>query len=269
MKNSFYKYQGTGNDFVIIDHRNKNLDTILNRENIAKICDRRFSVGADGLILLENDPDSDFKMVYFNADGNESSMCGNGGRCITAFAEKLNLIKDKGRFSAIDGMHEVLITKKIEASGFSQIKLKMKDVDHVEKIGAHLFMNTGSPHLVAINENTEQINVDVEGRKIRNSERFIKEGTNVNFIRKDDVGIFVRTYERGVEAETLSCGTGATAAALAAAYLGMTDASGSCMVLTPGGMLTIHYQKGLREKVFTDVWLEGPAQLVFTGEIEF
>lgn len=267
MKIPFLKYQGTGNDFVIIDNREGLFNSILQKENINHICHRKLGIGADGLILLENDLVSDFKMTYYNADGKESSMCGNGGRCIAAFAAKLGIYDRQSQFKAIDGMHEVEITQEDLARGYCQIKLKMQDVNDVIEIDDSLFINTGSPHYIVFEENVQNIDVDEKGKKIRYSERFAQEGTNVNFINRYQDGIYVRTYERGVEAETLSCGTGATASALAAAYKGWIAPSGNCKVYTPGGLLHIFFESTHSKKMYSNIWLEGATQMVFSGEI--
>ena len=251
MKIPFLKYQGTGNDFVIIDNREGLFNSILQKENINHICHRKRGIGADGLILLENDLVSDFKMTYYNADGKESSMCGNGGRCIAAFAAKLGIYDRQSQFKAIDGMHEVEITQEDLAKGYCQIKLKMQDVNDVIEIDDSLFINTGSPHYIVFEENVQNIDVDEKGKKIRYSERFAQEGTNVNFINRYQDGIYVRTYERGVEAETLSCGTGATASALAAAYKGWIAPSGNCKVYTPGGLLHIFFVSTHSKKLYS------------------
>lgn len=205
----FYKYQGTGNDFIIIDNR----DLKFNRSDnglVAKLCHRRFGIGADGLMLLQNKTGYDFEMVYYNADGNQSSMCGNGGRCIVEFARTLGLVKEKTLFYAIDGEHEAVVKPNF-------VTLKMKDVNDVETNSDFYFLNTGSPHYVAFVNDLTNYDVVHEGKKIRYNNRFKADGTNVNFIEKIGGGLFVRTYERGVEDETYSCGTGVTAAALVAA----------------------------------------------------
>lgn len=255
---NFFKYQGTGNDFILIDNRKK--DVILTTEQIKFLCDRHFGIGADGLMLLELEPGFDFKMVYFNSDGRESSMCGNGGRCISAFAKQLGLIHDKGRFLAIDGAHEVTLSS-------NSVSLKMQDVKEVEIEKEFCYLNTGSPHYVASVSDLENFDVVGEGKKIRNNDRFKEEGTNVNFIEKKDDTLFVRTYERGVEDETYSCGTGVTAAALVAGLQGMLDTKNICHVKTLGGDLTVKFDKVL-ETNFYNIWLQGPAQLVFTGQIQ-
>jgi diaminopimelate epimerase len=254
----FNKYQGTGNDFIIIDNRELKFNRADNAL-VAKLCDRRFGIGADGLMLLQNKTGYDFEMVYYNSDGNESSMCGNGGRCISEFARTLGLVKDKAYFIAIDGEHESLIQP-----GF--ITLKMKDVKEVELNTAFTFLNTGSPHYVAFVNDVEHYNVFEEGKKIRNNSRFKAEGTNVNFIERKLDELFVRTYERGVEGETYSCGTGVTAAALVASLKNVSTAQDHCDIKTLGGNLKVKFMKH-SDNSFTDVWLEGPATFVFKGEI--
>ncbi len=259
MKIDFYKYQGTGNDFILIDNRQQTI--ALSTEQIRFLCDRRFGIGADGLMFLELELGFNFKMVYFNSDGNQSSMCGNGGRCITAFAKLLNVISDKCKFLAIDGSHEALILEN------NIVSLKMQDVKQIEITNDFFFLNTGSPHYVKIVKDIEHYDVKGEGKKIRNSERFKEEGTNVNFIEKKDDAVFVRTYERGVEDETLSCGTGVTAAALVAGLQGIVETKNSCLVKTLGGNLEVKFDRVL-EKNFYNIWLEGPAELVFNGSVE-
>lgn len=254
----FFKYQGTGNDFVLIDNRHSNIE--LSTEQIRYLCNRRFGIGADGLILLELEPRVDFKMVYFNSDGNQSSMCGNGGRCIVAFARYLKLIENKTRFLAIDGIHEAIVESD------ETVALKMQDVQHLEVGEDFYYLNTGSPHYVKLVSNIEDLNVVEEGKKIRNSERFIEEGTNVNFIEKKDEHLFVRTYERGVEDETLSCGTGVTASALVAAYSSHSNSKNKCLIKTLGGDLEVNFEKVLDHN-FYNIWLKGPAISVYKGEV--
>ncbi|MGZ3885535.1 MAG: diaminopimelate epimerase [Bacteroidia bacterium] len=257
MEISFHKYQGTGNDFILIDNRSKEVQ--LSTDQIRWLCNRHFGIGADGLMLLELEPGVDFKMVYFNSDGNESSMCGNGGRCICAFAHKLGLIENKAKFIAIDGIHEALITDE-------GVSLKMSDVKSIDKGENHFFLNTGSPHYVKFVYDVKNFNVYEEGKKVRNSDAFVAEGTNVNFIEKIDDALFVRTYERGVEDETLSCGTGVTASALVAAVSGVASGKNNCRVLTLGGSLNVKFDRVL-ESNFYNIWLEGPAEQVFEGKI--
>lgn len=255
----FYKYQGTGNDFVLIDNRKGDIQ--LTNDQVKLLCDRHFGIGADGLMLLENEQNYDFKMVYYNSDGNTSTMCGNGGRCITAFAKHLNIVTDKARFIAIDGPHNAIIYE----NGI--VSLKMSDVKNIEVGGDHFYLNTGSPHYVKHVEGIDNLNVFEEGRKVRYNDRFKDEGTNVNFIERFDDHLYVRTYERGVENETLSCGTGVTAAALAAASVGLSTSKNNCVVKTLGGDLNVKFDKVL-EHTYYNIWLEGPAQLVFKGSID-
>jgi diaminopimelate epimerase len=259
MKRTFYKYQGTGNDFILFDDRENTFDTS-DVKLISHLCDRRFGIGADGLMLLRKKEGYDFEMVYFNSDGNPSSMCGNGGRCISRFAKDIGAVKNNEmKFLAVDGEHTSIV-------GPETVKLKMNDVNEIENAADFLFLSTGSPHYIKFTSNVSQMDVFSEGKKIRNSERFVKEGTNVNFVMQDDGGIFVRTYERGVEDETLSCGTGVTASALAAAIKGMASSPEKCLVKTRGGNLVVHFKReGNR---FSNIWLEGPATFVFKGEVE-
>jgi diaminopimelate epimerase len=259
-----FKYQGTGNDFIIIDNRASAF--FLTTEQVKFLCDRRFGIGADGLMLLELPdahfgPGIDFKMVYFNSDGQESSMCGNGGRCIVAFAKKIGLISSETKFVAIDGIHDARINE------HSIVSLKMNDVRHIEQGNDYYYLNTGSPHYVKFVEDIENYPVFDNGKSIRYNERFSDEGTNVNFIEKRDLALFVRTYERGVENETLSCGTGVTAAALVAAITGNSTEKNNCIIHTLGGNLIVRFEKVL-ENNFYNIWLEGPATYVYSADIE-
>lgn len=255
MKFTFYKYQGTGNDFVLIDNR---LETFpISTKTIAHICHRRFGIGADGLILLQNEKGADFKMVYFNADGNQSTMCGNGGRCMSKFAHDLGIIKNKTSFLAIDGLHEA----KILADEI--VSLKMGDTQVASPKFDGCFVNTGSPHHVAKVENVADVNVFSAGREMRNA--YGKEGANVNFVEVQNDGIMVRTYERGVEDETFSCGTGVTASAIVAHQLGWVNTQ-KVAIKTPGGNLSVQFE--VDAKGYKNIWLTGPATFVFKGEIE-
>lgn len=258
MRIHFYKYQGAGNDFVMLDNREGQYDA-LTLEQINFLCDRRFGIGADGLIMLNKHPEVDFEMKYFNADGREGSMCGNGGRCLTAFAHNLQLINDHTRFMAVDGIHEAVITD----NGW--IQLKMQDVNKVERTADTAILNTGSPHFVKYAERVENIPVVEEGRRIRYGERFAREGINVNFVEFDKEGLKVRTYERGVEDETLACGTGVTAAAIAIA--GNRNQSYTVPVKAKGGSLEVRYDK-IDDQHFENIWLCGPANFVFEGDVE-
>ncbi len=255
MEIRFNKYQGTGNDFVIIDNRDHHFPKN-NIDLIHKLCDRRFGIGADGLILLENDDSTDFKMIYFNADGNESTMCGNGGRCIVAFAKKLGIITDKTTFTAIDGLHIATINDTL-------VSLQMIDVDTITNSKTHLFLNTGSPHHVKFVDSVSKIDVKTSGRNIRNGAPYFEEGTNVNFVEQIDKNSFkVRTYERGVEDETLSCGTGVTAVAIAA-NVAKKSSENKIHLETLGGKLTVSFTK--ENETFKDVFLIGEATFVFDG----
>ena len=259
MQIEFYKYQGTGNDFVMIDNRS-NFFPKDNIQLIARLCDRRFGIGGDGLILLENDIETDFKMVYYNSDGNQSSMCGNGGRCLVAFAKKLNVIQNSTTFTATDGVHHASIAD----SG--NVSLQMIDVVDIKITPDYVFMNTGSPHHIELVDDLEHYNVKESGARIRYGELYGKQGSNINFVKKIDETTFsLRTYERGVEDETLACGTGATAVAIAMNVLGETKAN-SIDLNVEGGKLVVSFDE--IEGKFTNVFLKGPAEFVFKGTIE-
>ncbi len=259
MKISFNKYQGTGNDFVIIDNR-KNDFPKENIKLIEQLCDRRFGIGGDGLILLENDQSTNFKMVYYNSDGNQSTMCGNGGRCIVAFAKKLKIIENKASFTAIDGLHYASIDQN------EIVSLQMQDVYKIKIENEYVFLNTGSPHHVTMVENLPIYNVKENGARIRNSDLYGKTGSNVNFVTQiSDNKFTIRTFERGVEDETLSCGTGATATAIAMHATGKTN-SKNIKINVEGGKLEISFEK--IENKYVNVFLKGKAEFVFIGEIE-
>ncbi|MDJ1484674.1 diaminopimelate epimerase [Cytophagaceae bacterium YF14B1] len=256
----FYKYQGTGNDFVIIDDRKQTFP--ISQELVAKLCDRRFGIGADGLMLLQNHPEYDFRMVYFNSDGNTSSMCGNGGRCLVRFAHALGIFKETTTFEAVDGLHEASVKDKL-------VYLKMNDVRYVQHEAGYDFLNTGSPHYVTFMEEVQSMTHDEivkQGRAIRYNDYFgPKGGTNVNFVEfLPDNSLFVRTYERGVEDETYSCGTGVTACALAANFHQLKS---PVQIRTKGGDLQVAFNQ-VGEQEFTDIYLIGPAEKVFEGMIE-
>ena len=257
----FTKYQGTGNDFILIDDRNNTFPTH-NRVLVAQLCHRRFGIGADGLILLQNHADYDFRMVYFNADGAEGSMCGNGGRCLVQFAHELDLFKTRTRFLAVDGEHLA------EVDG-EEVRLKMGNVPGPAELetppAAYSFLDTGSPHVVKFIDGLATYDVVKEGRLLRHEAAFWPGGTNVNFTELvHGKSLFVRTYERGVEDETYSCGTGVTAAALVAHQQhGLPSPVSIC---TPGGNLRVMFAPQPNGS-FTDIYLIGPAQRVFSGEI--
>lgn len=258
MHQEFYKYQGTGNDFVIIDDR-ENLFDRTNDELINKLCDRRFGIGGDGLMLLGSKPGYDFEMVYFNADGHPGSMCGNGGRALVQFAQDLGVIKDKCHFIASDGKHEAFFKDGL-------VNLHMKDVSEVEKQPENYFLDTGSPHYVGfVKESLTHFDILGNGKQVRHSDRFSPSGTNVNFVEiLGSKKIRVRTFERGVEDETLSCGTGVTACAIAT-YLkeGMES---PIKIKVEGGELAVSFTE--TETGFKDIYLIGPAIRVFKGQIE-
>lgn len=256
MQFTFYKYQGTGNDFVMIDNRQE----VFPKDNIqliAHLCDRRFGIGGDGLILLENDSKTDFRMVYYNSDGNQSSMCGNGGRCLVAFAKKLQIIKNETTFIATDGLHFATIDEN------EIVSLQMKDVDTVKVTPDYIFLDTGSPHHVQLVEDVKDFDIKTNGAAIRYGDLYGKAGSNVNFVTQKDANTFtVRTYERGVEDETLSCGTGVTAVAIAMRMIGKTQ-SNNVQLDVEGGKLEVSFS--YLEGRFTNVFLKGPATFVFEG----
>lgn len=253
----FSKYQGTGNDFIVADNRRENFrkETAF----IAQLCERRFGIGADGLILLENPTaeTEDFSMVYFNADGRESSMCGNGGRCIVKFAQDLGIVRNQAQFSAIDGLHEANIDGDV-------ISLKMGDVTKINRLHQAYIIDSGSPHYITFVKNIDTLNVYAEGRKIRNSPEFREEGINVNFVETGDHSHAVRTYERGVEDETYSCGTGVTACALALYDSGNTHQT-EVVLTTKGGKLKVKFTPN--NDGFSAIWLTGPVQKTFEGRL--
>ena len=256
---TFYKYQGTGNDFVMIDNRTEFFPKN-NTKLIEQLCDRRFGIGGDGLILLENHPQYDFKMTYYNSDGNESSMCGNGGRCLVAFAKQMGVIENKAEFEAVDGYHFATI----DTDGI--VSLQMKDVDGIKNEENYTFLNTGSPHHVELVNDLVSLDIKTEGSKIRYSDLYGKAGSNVNFVNQIANDIFaVRTYERGVEDETLSCGTGVTAVAIAMHLTGKTN-NNTIDLNVEGGKLKVQFD--VDSGNYTNVFLIGPATFVFEGKIE-
>ena len=262
MKIHFYKYQATGNDFVIIDNREGKLS--FTKEQIEKICDRRFGVGADGLMLIEKHPSLNFNLEYYNSDGSQS-LCGNGSRAAVEFASKLGLMNGKAIFNAYDGPHDA------EILPGNVIRIKMADVREVKTIGEDYFIHTGSPHYIRFVKDLQNYPVFEEGQKIRYGDEFKPGGTNVNFVEVTGDSIFVRTYERGVEDETLSCGTGVTAAALAASLKGF---SSPVKVNVLGGNLSVEFKPTKNQPaasqsvIFQDIFLVGPAKMVFEGDLE-
>jgi len=256
----FYKYQGTGNDFILADNREHKYST-LTTDQIRRLCDRRFGIGADGLMLLNEKAGYDFEMKYYNADGREGSMCGNGGRCIVKFAWHIGLHRDLYKFIAFDGEHEA----EIDIDGI--VSLKMKDVEKIQKIHGDFVLNTGSPHYIKLVDNVLDMDVYKKGHDIRYSKDYEQEGINVNFVEQTEAvdKIIVRTYERGVEDETFSCGTGVTAAAVVCYHNenGFNDVE----VKTLGGTLTVEYDR-LDDEKYVNIWLCGPAEKVFEGTVE-
>ncbi|AWG20024.1 diaminopimelate epimerase [Flavobacterium faecale] len=258
MQVEFYKYQGTGNDFVMIDNRNETFPKN-DIKTIAHLCDRRFGIGGDGLILLENDPEANFKMVYYNSDGNQSTMCGNGGRCLVAFAKKMNVIDNTATFNAIDGLHHASISPE------GIVSLQMIDVDQINSTADYSFLNTGSPHHVQLVNDLKNYNVKDNGAALRYGTLYGQEGSNINFVSKIDNTTFsLRTYERGVEDETLACGTGATAVAIAMNATGQTTAT-AMTINVEGGKLAVSFDK--QGNNYTNVFLIGPAEFVFGGTV--
>ncbi len=255
----FYKYQGTGNDFIMLDGREESYD-FLTTESIAHLCHRRFGIGADGLIILRNKDGFDFDMDYYNADGKRGSMCGNGGRCTVAFAYDLGIIKDKTRFYAPDGEHEAVFNK------HQDVHLKMQNVQKVDEHELGPFMDTGSPHLILFKEAHNPAETKSQGAAIRYNDTYKAVGTNVNFVTLQADSIAIYTYERGVEDATYSCGTGTVAAALAAAKYHQMKSPVQADTL--GGQLSVNFETSDFNS-FQNIWLNGPAVQVFSGIFAF
>lgn len=259
MNLTFHKYQGAGNDFVIVDNRAAQFPA-QDYKLVQQLCNRRFGVGADGLMLLQNHDKYDFEMLYYNADGMPGSMCGNGGRCITAFAKHLGLITDETNFLAVDGPHYAKFSAK-------NVSLQMIDVQHIEDHEHYWVLNTGSPHYVCFTSDVQSVDVFAQGRAIRYNDRFKHEGINVNFVQElGPCHLFVRTYERGVEEETLSCGTGMTASALCYGLKKQLMGQKVIAIDTPGGKIKVSFNQ-VQSGQFEQVFLEGPAELVYQGDI--
>jgi len=255
----FFKYQGTGNDFVMIDNRDQLIHKS-QQEMFAFWCDRRFGIGADGVILLQSHADHDFEMIYINADGREGSMCGNGGRCAVQFAYDLGIVGSKTHFLAVDGVHYAEITEEL-------VQLQMQSAGFpIPAIDGGFFLNTGSPHHLAWVEDLKTFDVEKVGKAIRWHAHYMPGGTNVNFLEKKESNrLAVRTYERGVEAETYSCGTGVTAAALLLAYETGWNEKFEVAIQTAGGSLQVKARR--TETGFDDIFLIGPAKRVFQGQL--
>ncbi|RVU01259.1 diaminopimelate epimerase [Mucilaginibacter limnophilus] len=259
MKLHFYKYQGAGNDFILVDNR-QNIVNHYDPQLLERLCDRRFGIGGDGIMFLQSHPEYDFEMVYYNADGQPSSMCGNGGRCIVAFAKFLGVINTETEFLAVDGSHYARISEEGD-----WVSLQMIDVDTISRDAEAYVLNTGSPHYVTFADNLKEKDVYAEGYAIRNNDTYRAEGININFVESNGNGYFVRTFERGVEDETFACGTGVTAVALAMAKHNGQTGHITTPVKVLGGNLNILFNYD-GEK-FTDIFLEGPAMQVFEGDI--
>ena len=256
MKIKFQKYQGTGNDFIIINNESLNFPQ-KNYQLISRLCDRKLGIGSDGLILITPSESLDYEMVYFNSDGNLGSMCGNGARCSVKFAQNNNLIKNQTIFNAFDGNHSATIID-------NHVFLSMKDVMDIKPFRKDVILNTGSPHYIQIIEELDSFDVFKQGKKIRNSSEFKKEGINVNFVKIiSDSEFYVRTFERGVENETLSCGTGVTAVALAMYYSGITKLK-NLKINTNGGVLNVGFKP--TDFGFEKIILSGNVELVYKGE---
>ncbi len=260
MQISFEKYQGTGNDFILIEDAECLIEKKLKSAQIKKACDRHFGIGADGLIFLQKHKTYDFTMSYFNSDGKRSSMCGNGARCLVHFAMAKKWIRNSCNFMAFDGMHSA----KINAGGI--VSLQMSDVEELKFLRKDVFLDTGSPHFVRFVDQLKGLDIVKKGRSIRESDRFKKDGTNVNFVKNSQRITHVATYERGVEDETLSCGTGVVASVLAShkkEYFNSTKRK----VATKGGSLEVHFEP--TSQGYKGIWLIGPVQKVFEGVLQF
>ncbi|WP_185869253.1 diaminopimelate epimerase [Blattabacterium cuenoti] len=262
MKLNFFKYQGTGNDFILIDSRKKRIK--IEKEHLKKLCDRHFGIGSDGIIFIQNDYKSDFYMQYYNSDGKESTMCGNGGRCAVFFAMEL-LQKKKIYFGAIDGYHFGMI--KNNHNNFVSISLLDIQKNKIEINSENVFLNTGSPHHILFVKNISKINVFQEGRKIRFQNPYLKQGVNVNFVEVlNKTTLKVRTYERGVENETLSCGTGVVASVIAAYKTNKIHYAAKILVNTMGGKLWVSFEEKKNE--YKNIYLTGSVKFIFKGYIE-
>ncbi len=260
MKLNFFKYEGAGNDFILIDNRNKSFSLINDTKSIKKLCDRHFGIGADGLMVLQMKNGIDFEMLYFNADGKEGSMCGNGGRCIVAFANQLKLIKRETNFLAVDGPHYATISE-----NGNLVSLQMIDVQEIQTDGDAFVLNTGSPHYVLEVENLASKDVYLDGKSIRYNETYNVKGVNVNFVENLGDHYYVRTYERGVENETFACGTGVTAVSMAMAKKKGLTGRIKNSIKVHGGNLNVNFNYD--GNTFNNVFLEGPATFVFEGSI--
>lgn len=255
----FVKYHGTGNDFILIEDSDGRWEYYLNRESIAQLCHRHTGIGADGLMLLQRTGGYDFRMVYYNSDGGESTFCGNGSRCLVAFAHELGWVGEEAWFVASDGDHEARVIRP------DQISVHMRSIAKIHPHGPGVVLDSGSPHYVTWVADLDDMDLVAEAHRIRYAPEFQQEGVNVNFIEEHPEGLRIRTYERGVEGETLSCGTGVTAAAIAWAQRFSDEGNDSQKVMTRGGDLTVEWERG--HYGFRHIWLTGPAKKVFQGAV--
>lgn len=253
----FYKFHGTGNDFIMID--GFTTTPLLTNQKIREACHRHFGIGADGIIVIAPSPVHDFEMIYYNSDGSKATMCGNGARCAVAFAQMLGIATGDMNFLAGDGIHNARYEKTHEAVW--DVEVSIKDVDFPDKKEDGYYINTGTHHFVKITDNVTGIDILTEGPKIRYDSRFEPHGVNVNWVSVSPGAIKVRTYEKGVEAETLSCGTGVTACALVAGSLTYDTI---WKVETQGGTLQVSFV--INDEYFSEIKLRGPVKLVYTGE---
>lgn len=258
MKLEFSKYQGTGNDFILIDNRDNIFKA--SEENIKGLCNRHTGIGADGLIILKNGYECEFAMNYYNADGNEGSMCGNGGRCFASYLKEKGFIENYVTFEAIDGTHYALIKNN------NEIELELNNVFFFKLIDNNYYLDTGSPHYIIFTEDIENTDVFSKGRSLRYKRQLFPKGSNIDFVEIQHNSIYVRTYERGVENETLSCGTGVTASAIAT-YLKTNKIQTHWKVKTKGGELLVNFDE--EDNKFKNIKLTGPAINVFNGRINY
>lgn len=256
MKLEFDKYQGAGNDFIIID--GNDLETELSQEQIEYLCDRKFGIGADGLMIIYPSEKNDFEMKYYNSDGIEGSMCGNGGRCIARYAHTQQIADNEMIFKAVDGEHSAVISYDI-------VSISMNDVKDILEYKDGIFLNTGSPHFVKFVNDIHNLDVYSEGKSISNEERFAPERTNVNFVEIGEEFTKIATFERGVEDETLACGTGAVAAAIAI-YSSKQNSELPILLKAKGGNLSVDFSTS--DNMYQEIILSGPAEFVFSGIIE-
>ncbi len=263
----FVKMSGTGNDFIIIDHRRPVIQPEAMAEFAALVCRRKFSVGADGLILIEDSEQADFRWRFFNADGSLAEMCGNGARCAARFAYMHGIAPARMRFETIAGIIEASVADinvAIRMTPPKDLQLHRTIEVEGEELDLHS-VDTGVPHAVCFVDDVDSTDVRGLGSRIRHHQTFMPAGTNVNFVGDTDRGLKVRTYERGVEDETLACGTGATAAAFIAALTGRA-ASPAHIITTGGDTLTISFDL-IGDTGADNVFLKGPAHVIYKGEL--